>query len=27
LEAIVDRVATRCGIDIGAYMIERVYGL
>ncbi|WP_426440671.1 hypothetical protein [Bradyrhizobium genosp. P] len=27
LEAVVDRVAVRCGIDISAYMIERAYGL
>ena len=27
LEAIVDRVATRCGIDISTYMIERAYEL
>ena len=27
LEAIVDRVATRCGIDISADMVNRGYGL
>lgn len=27
LEAVVDRVAVRCGIDISAYMIDRAYGL
>jgi len=27
LEAIVDRLAARCGIDISAYMIGRAYGL
>lgn len=27
VEAVVDRVAVRCGIDISAYMIDRAYGL
>jgi hypothetical protein len=27
LETFVDRVAARCGIDIGARMIERAYGI
>lgn len=27
LEAAVDRVAARCGIDISACMIDRAYGL
>lgn len=27
LEAAVDRVSARCGIDICAYMVDRAYGL